>query len=180
MASEPLSTRDTEATDTCARSATSRIVAALAAGNRVLIKPSELTPLSSVHFVKVLEEAGVPPGVVNLITGGPHVGELLTTHPDVSVVSFTGSTRAGKRVMQVFKPERDDVIVFVYPEDRTKDFIKRVVGIEGDTIEVRDKRLRYLGDHVDDVVLEALHTRRVLLGAGWSLAELAAATRMTI
>ncbi|MGM3274553.1 N-acetyltransferase [Ralstonia sp. 24A2] len=47
-------------------------------------------------------------------------------------------------------------------------------------VEVRDKRLRYLGDHVDDVVLEALHTRRVLLGAGWSLAELAAATRMVV
>lgn len=47
-------------------------------------------------------------------------------------------------------------------------------------VEVRDKRLRYLGEQVDDVVLEALHTRRVLLGAGWSLAELAAATRMTV
>lgn len=47
-------------------------------------------------------------------------------------------------------------------------------------VEVRDKRMRYLGDQVDDVVLEALHTRRVLLGAGWSLDKLAAATRMVV
>jgi acyl-CoA reductase-like NAD-dependent aldehyde dehydrogenase len=68
------------------------------------LKPSELTPLSSVHFVKVLEEAGIPAGVVNLVTGGPAVGEVLTTHPDVSVVSFTGSTAVGKLVNQNAAP----------------------------------------------------------------------------
>src|SRR4029453_7645481 len=75
-----------------------KIIPALVCGNTVVLKPSELTPLSAVHFIKVLEEAGVPAGVVNLVTGGPSVGETLTTHPDVSVVSFTGSTAVGKPV----------------------------------------------------------------------------------
>ena len=81
-----------------------KIIPALVCGNTVVLKPSELTPLSSVHFVKVLEEAGIPAGVVNLVTGGPAVGEVLTTHPDVSVVSFTGSTAVGKLVNQNAAP----------------------------------------------------------------------------
>jgi alpha-ketoglutaric semialdehyde dehydrogenase len=81
-----------------------KIIPALVCGNTVVLKPSELTPLSAVHFIKVLEEAGVPPGVVNMVTGGPAVGELLTTHPDVAVVSFTGSTAVGKLVNQNAAP----------------------------------------------------------------------------
>ena len=81
-----------------------KIIPALVCGNTVVLKPSELTPLSALHFVKVLEEAGVPPGVVNMVTGGPAVGEVLTTHPDVSVVSFTGSTAVGKLVNQNAAP----------------------------------------------------------------------------
>jgi acyl-CoA reductase-like NAD-dependent aldehyde dehydrogenase len=81
-----------------------KIIPALVCGNTVVLKPSELTPLSAINFVKVLEEAGVPPGVVNLVTGGPAIGEVLTTHPDVSVVSFTGSTAVGKLVNQNAAP----------------------------------------------------------------------------
>ncbi|HEX4915893.1 MAG TPA: aldehyde dehydrogenase family protein, partial [Vicinamibacterales bacterium] len=81
-----------------------KIIPALVCGNTVVLKPSELTPLSAVHFVRVLEEAGVPPGVVNMVTGGPAVGEVLTTHPDVAVVSFTGSTAVGKLVNQNAAP----------------------------------------------------------------------------
>lgn len=81
-----------------------KIIPALVCGNTVVLKPSELTPLSAVHFIKVLEEAGVPPGVVNMVTGGPAVGETLTTHPDVAVVSFTGSTAVGKLVNQNAAP----------------------------------------------------------------------------
>jgi alpha-ketoglutaric semialdehyde dehydrogenase len=77
-----------------------KIAPALACGNTVVFKPATLTPLSAVNFVNVLEEAGVPPGVVNLVTGGPDVGTLLSTHPDVSVVSFTGSTTVGRLVNQ--------------------------------------------------------------------------------
>ena len=81
-----------------------KIIPALVCGNTVVLKPSELTPLSAVNFVKVLEEAGVPAGVVNMVTGGPHVGEMLTTHQDVSVVSFTGSTAVGRLVNQNAAP----------------------------------------------------------------------------
>ncbi|MBI2187559.1 MAG: aldehyde dehydrogenase family protein [Acidobacteria bacterium] len=77
-----------------------KIIPALVCGNTVVFKPATLTPLSAVNFVKVLEEAGVPPGVVNLVTGGADVGTVLSTHPDVSVVSFTGSTAVGRLVNQ--------------------------------------------------------------------------------
>jgi alpha-ketoglutaric semialdehyde dehydrogenase len=77
-----------------------KIAPALVCGNTVVFKPATLTPLSAVNFVNVLEEAGVPPGVVNLVTGGPDVGTLLSTHPEVSVVSFTGSTAVGRLVNQ--------------------------------------------------------------------------------
>ena len=81
-----------------------KIIPALVCGNTVVLKPSELTPLSAVNFIKVLDEAGVPPGVVNMVTGGPAVGETLTTHPGVAVVSFTGSTAVGKLVNQNAAP----------------------------------------------------------------------------
>jgi aldehyde dehydrogenase (NAD+) len=69
---------------------------ALAAGCTMVLKPSEYSPLSSLLFAQVLDEAGVPPGVFNLINGdGPGVGAALAAHPDVDMLSFTGSTRAG-------------------------------------------------------------------------------------
>ena len=81
-----------------------KIIPALVCGNTVVFKPSELTPLSAVNFVRVLEEAGVPPGVVNMVTGGPIIGELFTTHEDIAVVSFTGSTAVGRLVNQNAAP----------------------------------------------------------------------------
>jgi len=81
-----------------------KIAPALVCGNTVVLKPATLTPLSAVNFVSVLEEAGVPPGVVNLVTGGPDVGTALTTHDKVGVVSFTGSTAVGRVVNQNAAP----------------------------------------------------------------------------
>jgi aldehyde dehydrogenase (NAD+) len=81
-----------------------KIVPALVCGNTVVFKPSSLTPLSAINFVKVLEEAGVPRGVVNMVTGGPEVGTLLSTHDDIRVVSFTGSTTVGRLVNQNAAP----------------------------------------------------------------------------
>jgi aldehyde dehydrogenase (NAD+) len=69
---------------------------ALAAGCTMVLKPSEVAPLSALIFAEILDEAGVPAGVFNLIKGdGPSVGQALASHPDVDMVSFTGSTRAG-------------------------------------------------------------------------------------
>ena len=75
-----------------------KVIPALVCGNTVVLKPSSLTPLSAINFVRVLEDAGVPPGVVNLVTGGADVGTTLTTAGDVRVVSFTGSTAVGREV----------------------------------------------------------------------------------
>jgi aldehyde dehydrogenase (NAD+) len=79
-----------------------KVAAALAAGCTVVLKPSEVAPLSAFALAEVLAEVGLPAGVLNLVTGlGPVVGEALAAHPDVDMVSFTGSTAAGKRVMAV-------------------------------------------------------------------------------
>jgi alpha-ketoglutaric semialdehyde dehydrogenase len=82
-----------------------KIIPALVCGNTVVFKPASQTPLSAVNFVKVLEDAGIPRGVVNLVTGdGSQVGTPLTTHPAVRVVSFTGSTDVGRIVNQSAAP----------------------------------------------------------------------------
>ena len=76
-----------------------KVVPALAAGCPMVLKPSEFSPFSAIIWAQVLHEAGVPAGVFNLINGaGPTVGAALATHPDVDMVSFTGSTRAGTEV----------------------------------------------------------------------------------
>jgi aldehyde dehydrogenase (NAD+) len=76
-----------------------KVVPALAAGCSMVLKPSEYSPFSAVLWAKVMHEAGVPKGVFNLINGdGPSVGSPLSSHPEVDMVSFTGSTRAGTEV----------------------------------------------------------------------------------
>ncbi|MEV0598160.1 gamma-aminobutyraldehyde dehydrogenase [Streptomyces sp. NPDC050315] len=76
-----------------------KILPAVAAGNTIVLKPSELTPLTSVMFAEAAQEAGIPDGVINIVTGsGPVAGQALVTHPDVAMVSFTGSTVVGRQV----------------------------------------------------------------------------------
>lgn len=75
---------------------TLKVIPALMAGNTAVLKPSEIAPLSSMLFAEILDEAGVPAGVFNLVNGdGAGVGSQLSVHPDVEMISFTGSTRAG-------------------------------------------------------------------------------------
>ena len=79
-----------------------KIAPALAAGCTVVLKPSEIAPLSALLLAEIIDSVGFPPGVFNLVTGtGPVVGEALAAHPDVDMISFTGSTRAGSRVSEV-------------------------------------------------------------------------------
>lgn len=78
-----------------------KIFPAVLAGNTVVFKPAPDVPLSAVRFVEILEKAGMPPGVVNLVTGNkPELGEVLTRHPEVNLVAFTGSTKTGKKVSE--------------------------------------------------------------------------------
>ncbi len=82
-----------------------KVAPALAAGCTMVLKPSELAPLSAYLFAQILEEAKVPPGVFNLINGdGPTVGAAIAGHPAIAMVSFTGSTRAGVAVAMAAAP----------------------------------------------------------------------------
>ena len=79
-----------------------KVAPALAVGCTVVLKPSEVAPLNAFILAEIIDEAGVPAGVFNLVTGtGPVVGEAIASHPGVDMVSFTGSTRAGRRVSEL-------------------------------------------------------------------------------
>src|SRR2546430_10147212 len=69
-----------------------KIAPALAAGNTVVLKPAETTPLSAMVFAEICMQAELPPGAVNIVTGAGKTGSLVVTHPDVKKVAFTGST----------------------------------------------------------------------------------------
>jgi len=82
-----------------------KMTPALISGNTLVLKPAEDTPLSSYHLVQILGEAGVPAGVVNMVSGnGPDAGAPLAKHQDVPVVSFTGSTRTGRGIAEICAP----------------------------------------------------------------------------
>jgi aldehyde dehydrogenase (NAD+) len=84
-----------------------KVAPALAAGCTMILKPSEVSPLNAILFAEVLDEAGVPAGVFNLVNGdGMNVGEAMSSHPDIDMMSFTGSTRAG---IAVAKASADSV-----------------------------------------------------------------------
>ncbi|PJJ61486.1 aldehyde dehydrogenase family protein [Compostimonas suwonensis] len=75
-----------------------KIAPALAAGNTVVLKPAETTPLSALIFAEILQQADLPAGVVNIVTGAGETGRLLVNHPDVNKVAFTGSTAVGREI----------------------------------------------------------------------------------
>src|SRR5256714_11018550 len=79
-----------------------KVAPAVAVGCTVVLKPSEVVPLSAFILAEIMDEAGLPAGVFNLVTGtGPVVGEAIAAHPGIDMISFTGSTRAGKRVSEL-------------------------------------------------------------------------------
>src|SRR5438093_769114 len=77
-----------------------KIAPALAAGNTVVLKPAETTPLSAMLFAEICMQAELPPGVVNIVTGAGKTGSLVVSHPDVKKVAFTGSTEVGKLIQR--------------------------------------------------------------------------------
>ncbi len=79
-----------------------KIAPALAAGNSVVVKPDEKTPLSTLEFARIAEECGLPPGVLNVVPGpGPEAGARLASHPGVGKIAFTGSTEVGREIMRL-------------------------------------------------------------------------------
>jgi aldehyde dehydrogenase (NAD+) len=82
-----------------------KVAPAIVAGCTMVLKPSEIAPLSGLVWAEIMHDAGTPPGVFNLVNGtGPEVGQVLASHPEVDMVSFTGSTRAGIQVAQAAAP----------------------------------------------------------------------------
>jgi betaine-aldehyde dehydrogenase len=77
---------------------------ALAAGNAVVIKPAPNTPITTIELAKIALETGLPAGLINVVTGGAEVGEAICTHPDIGMISFTGSTRTGRRIAELASP----------------------------------------------------------------------------
>ncbi|MCE3282100.1 MAG: aldehyde dehydrogenase [Chitinophagaceae bacterium] len=83
-----------------------KIAPALAAGNCVIAKPSEITPVTAFLLSIICKEAGLPPGVLNIVHGsGPGCGEAIVKHPEIKAISFTGSTRAGERIASIAAPK---------------------------------------------------------------------------
>src|ERR1044071_1327640 len=79
-----------------------KVAPALAAGCTVVVKPSEIAPFNAFILAEVVHDGGLPPGFFNLVTGyGPVVGEALVKHREVDIISFTGSTRAGRRISEL-------------------------------------------------------------------------------
>jgi aldehyde dehydrogenase (NAD+) len=77
-----------------------KIAPALAAGNTVVLKPAETTPLTAITLAEIIAECDLPPGVVNVLPGGPAIGRALVEHPDVDKIAFTGSTAVGKQIQR--------------------------------------------------------------------------------
>jgi aldehyde dehydrogenase (NAD+) len=77
-----------------------KIAPALACGNTVVLKPAETTPLTALKLAELFQDAGLPPGVVNIVTGAGQTGSYLVNHPDVNKIAFTGSTGVGKMIMK--------------------------------------------------------------------------------
>ena len=81
-----------------------KIAPAIAAGNAIVIKPAPNTPITTIRLAEIALEAGLPEGLINVVTGGVEVGEAICTHPDIGMISFTGSTRTGQRVAELASP----------------------------------------------------------------------------
>jgi alpha-ketoglutaric semialdehyde dehydrogenase len=153
---------------------------ALVCGNTVVLKPSEETPGCATAFVECLVEAGIPPGVVNLVHGtGEDAGAALVAHPDVPVVSFTGSTDTGRRIQAVAAPMlkrthlelggKNGVVVL---DDADLDFAVRAIlwsafGTSGQRCTAASRVIAQAGIHDRLVERLADGAKRLKLGDGW-------------
>ena len=157
---------------------------ALAAGNTIVVKPANTTPLATLRVAELMQEADLPPGVLNVVTGpGKEVGEVLATHPDVRRVALTGSTQTGRRIMEIAAPKfkrvsaelggSDPVIVF---PDADVDAAVRGINIgrffNAGQACLAAKRV-YVFDEVYDEFMEGITKRvaRYELGDGMEKAE---------
>ena len=139
-----------------------KVIPALATGCTMILKPSEIAPLSGILFAEMIDEAGFPSGVFNLINGdGEGVGNAISSHPDIDMVSFTGSTRAGrlilknasqtiKRVCLELGGKGGNIVFADSPENAVRDSIRNVMSNSGQSCDAPTRMLveRSVFDHV--------------------------------
>lgn len=153
-----------------------KVLPAIATGCTVVLKPSEVTPLNAILYSEILDEAGVPAGVFNLVNGdGPNVGAALSRHPDVAMMSFTGSTRAGVAVSKDAADNVKKVTLelggkspnIIFNEEGALDVVKRetrrVFSNSGQSCNARTRMLveRSIYDEAMDVAAEAAKSQPV-------------------
>jgi acyl-CoA reductase-like NAD-dependent aldehyde dehydrogenase len=156
---------------------------ALAAGNTIVLKPSEATPLTTLRLADLIREAELPSGVVNVVTGGGEAGEALVTHELVKRVAFTGSSATGRRIMEVAAPDLKRITlelggsdpVIVCPDANLKGAVKTALIARfwnaGQGC-LAGKRLFVLADVYDDFMAGLLEgVERYEPGEGWTKAE---------
>ncbi|MBV9944171.1 MAG: aldehyde dehydrogenase [Solirubrobacterales bacterium] len=160
-----------------------KLAPALAAGNTIVLKPSEETPLTMLRLAALLIEAEIPPGVVNVVTGGAETGEALIKHPLVRRIAFTGSTVTGRRIMELAAPEMKRVTlelggsdpVIVCPDADLKGAVKTALIARfwnaGQGC-LAGKRLFVFDEVYDDFVSALLEgVERYEPGVGWEKPE---------
>jgi acyl-CoA reductase-like NAD-dependent aldehyde dehydrogenase len=156
---------------------------ALAAGNTLVLKPSEDTPLAMLRLAELIAEAELPPGVVNVVTGGAETGEALVTHPLVRRIAFTGSTATGQRIMELAAPDFKRVTlelggsdpVIVCPDANLKGAVKTAIIARfwnaGQGC-LAGKRLFVFDEVYDDFMAALIEgVERYEPGVGWEKAE---------
>ncbi len=163
-----------------------KIAPALAYGNTVVWKPAEIVPLTAVHFLTALVEAGLPPGVLNLVLGkGSEVGSVLTTHPDMDAVTFTGSNsvgralqaeaiKHGKKVQLELGGKNPAVVLADANLDHAAEHVAR-----GAFLSAGEKCTATSRVIVEESVLKEFQDRLVAIAEGWKLGDpLDTATRV--
>lgn len=153
-----------------------KVAPALATGNTVVLKPAETTPLSALFFADVCRQAGLPPGVVNIVTGDGPVGAALVAHPDVDKVAFTGSTAVGKEIARTVAGTRKrltlelggkgaNIVFDDAPVDQAVEGIVDGIFFNGGQVCCAGSRL-LVQESVRDEVLDALKRRLTTLRVG--------------
>jgi len=153
-----------------------KIAPALATGNTVVLKPAETTPLTALAFADICQQAELPPGVVNIVTGGEQTGRLLVEHPDIDTIAFTGSTQMGESIQRAIGGTRKGLTLqlagtvanIVFDDAPIDEAVEAIVGgllVNTGPVPFADLRL-VLQDSIHDDVLERLKDRLQTLHLG--------------
>ena len=153
-----------------------KIAPALACGNTVVLKPAETTPLTALRLAEIIQQAELPPGVVNIVTGGDATGSALVRHPDVDKIAFTGSTAVGKEIARACAGTRKrlslelggkaaNIVFDDAPLDQAVEGIVNGIFFNQGHVCCAGSRL-LVQESVHDLVVEKLHRRMQTLRVG--------------